>query len=74
MLKTFQWLQFIYKKKIVSNNIIELVISINVMTMEAMKNLNICNIKPTHIVVELVNRSKVKLKGALAHIFGHYRD
>ena len=40
-------------------------VAINVMTMETLHNLDIYNIKPTPTILELADRSKVKLEGVV---------
>jgi hypothetical protein len=49
----------------ISNTLIVLCATINVMTMETMAHLNICNLRPTPTLLELVNISKIKPEGVL---------
>ena len=53
---------------LVPNTLIDLGEAINVMTTETMKHLNMNNIKPTTIVLELADRSKVVPEGILEDI------
>ena len=47
------------------NTLIDLSATINVMTMETLRNLKIYNIRPTPTILELADRSKVKLEGVV---------
>ena len=49
----------------IPNNLIDLGVAINVMTMETMRNLHIWQIQPTPTVLELANWSKIKPKGVV---------
>jgi len=41
----------------IPNNLIDLGTTINVMTVEIMQKLNICNLRPTPIILEMTNKS-----------------
>jgi hypothetical protein len=56
------------KKKLISKTLIDLGASINVMTLETMRYLNLQNLRPTTTVLELDDRSKVVLEGILEDI------
>ena len=49
----------------IPNTLIDLGASINVMTMETLRSLNIYNIRPTPTILELIDRSKVKPEGVV---------
>ena len=49
----------------IPNTLIDLGATINVMTMETLRNLKIYNIKPTPTILELENRSKVRPEGVV---------
>ena len=50
---------------LIPNTLIDLGASINVMTLQIVHQLNIPNIRPTHTMLELANRSKIKPEGVL---------
>jgi ASC-1-like (ASCH) protein len=49
----------------IPNTLIDLGAAINMMNLKTMRELNILNIRPTPIMLELADRSKIKLEGAL---------
>jgi hypothetical protein len=49
----------------IPNTLIDLGATINVMTMETMQKLNICNLRPTPTILEMTDRSRVKLEGVV---------
>ena len=49
----------------IPNTLIDLGATINVMTIETLRNLKIYNIRPTPTILELVDRSKVKPEGVV---------
>jgi hypothetical protein len=52
----------------IPNTLIDLGATINVMTMETMQNLHIGNLRPTPMVLELADRSKIKPEGVIEDI------
>jgi hypothetical protein len=52
----------------IANNLIDLGATINVITLEKMIQLGLHNLLPTPIVFELVDRSKLKIKGVLEDV------
>ena len=50
---------------LIPNNLIDIGVAINVMTLQTVYQLNIPNIQPISTTLELANRSKVKLEGVL---------
>ena len=52
----------------IPNTLIDLGVVINVMTMETMQNLNICNLRPTPTILEMADRSRVKPKCVVDYV------
>jgi hypothetical protein len=56
------------KNSSIPNTLNDLGVVINVMTMETMEKLNLCNLRPTPTALELADRSKIKPEGVLEDI------
>ena len=49
----------------ITNVLVDLGVSINVMTIETLKQLGLSNLRPTPTILEMVDRSTIKLEGVM---------